>query len=369
MILNANIPLITSSPTRQYPWRVGVFLGIFLLSFGVGWAITKHLFTGIRIPQLATPSGLALRITPEHALWLNEHTAGLTLNASCPLDLPTLISFKKPSWVILGDTGTKEEIFFTGKIPEELKNYEIAFSCSIRQTDQGFFLGNATSPISFNFPLTTPDGWIWVNETESALKLTSHGISFSITTPQNDTEIPVPQENLISTLPIPKISSNIFSRQWEGLSNLFETKSGIALFSWTAQEETAFGLVITGELSNEEAVALAYDLANIPTAPQKILRKDDISYNTTTRDELSLVSLNETQKEIQLPDGTPVAFITLQNGFSLFSTTQTTWELSIPHWEAELSSEKELEKHTPHTLASFGKNIFTTKNTINILDE
>ncbi|MEK9157444.1 MAG: hypothetical protein AAB448_04960, partial [Patescibacteria group bacterium] len=206
MILNANIPLNTISPARQYPWRVGVFLGIFLLSFGLGWIITKHLFTGIRTPKLATPSGLALRITPEHALWLNEHTAGLTLNTSCPLDLPTLISFKKPSWVILGDTGTKEEIFFTGKIPEELKNYEVAFSCSITSTAQGFFLGDATSLLSFTIPFTTPDGWIWMNDTESSLELNNHGISLAITTPQNDTKLPVPQENLTNALPIPKLS-------------------------------------------------------------------------------------------------------------------------------------------------------------------
>lgn len=368
-MLNANIPLNTTSPARQYPWRVGVFLGIFLLNFGLGWIITKHLFTGIRTPQLATPSGLALRITPEHALWLNEHTAGLTLNASCPLDLPTLISFKKPSWVVLGDTGTKEEIFFTGKVPAELKNYEIAFSCSITPTTQGFFLGDTTSLLSFTIPFTAPDGWIWISDKESPLKLNNHGISLSITVPQSEIEIPVPQENLTSALPIPKRSSSIFSRQWEGLSNLFEIETGIALFSWNEQEETAFGIVITGELSNEEAIALAYDLANIPTASQKILRKDDTSYNTTTRDELSIISIDDTRKEIQLPDGTPVAFIALQNSFSLFSTAQTTWELSVPHWEAELSSEKELGEHTPHTLASFGKKIFTTKKSINILDE
>jgi len=368
-MLNANIPLNTNSPARQYPWRVGVFLGIFLLSFGLGWVITKHLFIGIQAPQLATPSGLALRITPEHARWLNEHTAGLTLNASCPLDLPTLISFKKPSWVVLGDTGTKEEIFFTGKIPTELKNYEVAFSCSITSTAQGFFLGDTASLLSFTIPFTAPDGWIWMNDAESHLELNNHGISIAITGPQSEREIPIPQENLTGALPIRNISSNIFSRQWEGLSNLFETKSGVALFSWISQEETAFGLVITGELSNEEAIALAYDLANIPTTTQKILRKDDISYNTTTRDELSLISLNETQKEIQLPSGNIVAFITLQNGFSLFSTTQTTWELGAPHWEAKLSSEEEFEKHTPHTLASFGKKIFTTKKSINILDE
>lgn len=369
MIQNANIPLNTISPARQYPWRVGVFLGIFLLSFGLGWIITKHLFTGIRVPQLATPSGLALRITPEHALWLSGHTAGLTLNASCPLDLPTLISFKKPSWVILGDTGTKEEIFFTGKIPEELKNYEVAFSCSITSTAQGFFLGDTSSLLSFTIPFTAPDGWIWMNGTENSLELNNHGLSLAITTPQNNTKLPVPQENLTSALPIPKLSSHIFSQQWEGLSNLFTTNTGIALFTWTAQEETAFGLVIAGELSNEEAIALTYDLANVPTDSQKVLREDDVSYSTTTRDELIVISQSDTQKEIQLPNGTPVAFIVLQNNFSLFSTAQTTWELSIPHWEAELSSEEKLEKHTPHTLASFGKKIFTTKNTINIIDE
>ncbi len=368
-MLNANIPLNTTSPARQYSWRVGVFLGIFLLSFGMGWIITKHLFTGIRTPQLATPSGLALRITPEHALWLNEHTRGLTLNTSCPLDLPTLISFKKPSWVILGDTGTKEEIFFTGKLPEQLKNYETAFSCSITQNEQGFFLSDTTSLISFTFPFTTPDGWIWMNDEKNPLKLNNHGISLSITVPQSETKIPVPQENLTSALLIPEHSANILSKQWEGLSNLFETGSGTALFSWNVQEEIAFGLVITGELSNEEAIALAYDFANIPTASQKILREDEISYNTTTRDELNIISTNDNHKEIQLPSGTAVAFITTQDGFLLFSTAQTTWKLSTPHWEAELSSEEALEKHTPHTLASFGKKIFTTKNTINILDE
>lgn len=368
-MLNANIPLNTTSPTRRYPWRVGVFLGIFLLSFGVGWTTTKHLFTGIRVPQLTTPSGLALRITPEHALWLNKHTAGLTLNASCPLDLPTLISLKKPSWIVLGDTGTNEEIFFTGKLPEKLKNYEIAFSCSITQTEQGFFLGNATSPVSFFLPLTTPDGWIWMNNKKSPLTLSNHGINLSITVPQNKTKIPFPQENLTNALLIPEYSSNILSKQWEGISNLFKTGGGTAFFSWTVEEQTAFGLIINKELSDEEAIALTYDLANIPTTSQKILRKDDVSYSTTTRDELSLISLSETQKEIRLPNGIPVAFITIQEKFSLFSTAQTAWKLEMPHWKAELSSKKGSEKHAPHTLASFGKKIFTTKNTVNILDK
>lgn len=329
----------------------------------------KLIFTGIRTPQLATPSGIALRITPENALWLNKHTAGLTLNTSCPLDLPTLISFKKPSWVVIGDTGTKEEIFFTGKLPEKLKNYEIAFSCSITQNEQGFFLGNTASPVSFIIPLTAPDGWVWINGKNNPLKLNSYGISLSINTSQNKAKIPVPKENLMSALPFPKRSSSILSKQWEGLSNLLDTEKGTALFSWTAQEKIAFGIVITGELSDEEAVALTYDLANVPTHSQKILREDEISYTTATRNKLSIISINSMQKEIQLPDGTPVAFVVLQDGFSLFSTAQTIWELSAPRWEAELSSEEEFEKHTPHTLASFGKKIFTTKKTINILNK
>ena len=369
MILNANIPLNTTSPARQSSWRVGVFLGIFLLNFGVGWGIAKHFFTGIRVPQLTTPSGLTLRITPEHALWLNKHTTGLTLSTSCPLDLPTLISFKKPSWIILGDTGVEEEIFFTGKIPEKLKNYEIAFSCSITPTAQGFFLSKTTSPISFHFPLTTPDGWIWINDIEHPLELNNHGISLAMTLLQNDAEIPIPQENLTNALPIPKLSSSIFSKQWEGLNNLFEKKNGIALFSWDTQEEAAFGLVLTEELSSEEIIALSYDLGQIPINTQRILREDDGSYSATTRDKLNVVTINGTQKEIQLPDGTPVAFVVSQDGYSLLSTVQTTWKLNVPHWEAELTSKKELGKHTPSTLASFGKKIFTTKSTINILDK
>jgi hypothetical protein len=369
VILNANIPLNTTSPARQYPWRVGVFLGIFLLNFGLGWTIIKHLFIGIQVPQLTTPSGLALRITPEHALWLNEHTAGLTLSNSCPLDLPTLVAFKKPSWVILGDTGSKEEMFFTGKVPEELKNYEIAFSCKITPTAQGFFLGNATSLLSFTIPLTAPDGWVWMNNKKNPLELKNHGISFATTVPQNDIKIPVPQKNLTSALPIANLAPHILSQQWEGLNKLLTTNTGIALFSWDEKESVAFGLAITGELSNEEAVALTYDFASIPTTSQKILRKDDISYNITTREELSVVSISNTQKEIQLQNGTPVAFITLQNNVSLFSTAQTTWEQSAPQWKAKLFSEKEFERHTPHTLASFGRKIFTTKNKIDILDE
>lgn len=368
MILNANIPLNTTSPARQYSWRVGVFLGIFLLSFGLSWTITKHLFTGILAPQLTTPSGLTLRITPENALWLNKQTAGLTISDSCPLDLPTLISFKKPSWIVLGDTGAKEEIFFTGKLPEKLKNYKVAFSCPIVQTEQGFFLSETTSQISFTLPLTAPDGWIWVNENQNPLKLNDHGISISMAISKN-TKIPIPQESLTSALPIPKISFNIFSRQWEGLNNLFEAKNGVAFFSWAKQEETAFGLVVAGELSDKDIIALAYDLANIPTNSQKTLRKDEVSYNTTTRDELSVITLNNTQKEIQLSNGTSVAFIVLQNGFSLFSTAQTTWESNTHHWKAELFSNKESKQHTSQTLASFGEKIFTTKNTVNILNK
>lgn len=381
-MLNANIPLNNTSPARQYPWRVGVFLGIFLLSFFFGWTVAEHTFTGIRIPQLTTPSGISLRITPENALWLNKHTAGLSINTSCPLDLPTLISFKRAPWILLGDTGTEQRTFFTGNVPPKLTNYEIAFSCEIVTTEKGFFLGDE-APLSFSIPFTTPSGWLWINNTNYPVKLIDHGITLNIQTAQNNGPLPIPQENLTSALPIipihppnPSVPTrnsltpfNPFSQQWQGLSDLFTTNKGIALFSWEKENNLAFGLLLNDELSDEEIIALTYDLGNIPINEQKNQRKDEVSYTIETRDQLHLVSIDSIQKEVRLPDETPVGFIQQQDGYTLFSTAATTWELNSPQWKAVLSSKRGAIKHTPQTLASFGKKIFTTKRNINILDE
>ncbi len=382
-MLNANIPLNTQTPTRQYPWWVGVFLGIFLVSFFLGFSCAKRVLEGIRVPRLTTSSGVALRITPEHALWIKQHTEGLSLNGECPLDLPTLIAFKRPSWILIGDSG-EEQLSFIGAFPKELENYQTAFGCTFTQNASGFTLTPVgaglkpaittphtppPTPISFTFPLAIPDGWAWINDDRIPLTLQEHGLSIALHSTTPNKKIPWPQENLTNALPLVPLSENVLSAQWQGLSHVLSSQNGVAFFSWTHENVDAFGIVLHEQITDEDFLNLISDIGNIPQTSQKTYRDDGDAYLAIVKEAISVTSLGTKEKEARLTDGTAVGFLLIQNGYSLISTVPTTWKDTTPPWEANLRSTQQQQAHSPSTLADFGKHMFTTKKTVTIFDK
>jgi hypothetical protein len=361
VILNANIPLSPQTPTRQLPWRVGLFLGIILGGILSGWTISERLFIGLTTPALQTPSGISVRITPERALWLQTHTEGLTLTASCPLDLPKLISLKRPSWILLGDTGGAEEIAFIGKMPEELANYQKAFECVITTTQQGYTLlesQNIPTKSTYSVHLTTPGGWAWAEEQHIPIDFFDHGINIMF----NNLE-----QTLTTALPLEAATYEIFPQTWQGLSDLIASKQGRAFFSWE-EEKNNLAISIEGDISDESLLELFSNIGEVPTTQEKNMREDDTPYTVTMQEKLSLIWINESTAEVRIPDLTPIGFITKQDGFTLISTEPTTWILATPHWESPLN-QRSSNTYTAHTLANFGDYLFITKNMLTLFQK
>lgn len=365
MILNANIPLRTSSPTRQTSWRVGVFLGIFLLSFACGFLLTKKLFIGIRIPYLATPSGVSLRVTPEHALWLTTHTAGYAMNSTCPIDLPTLLSWSQPSMMMLGDSG-QEEIFLIGTAPKELKNIETAFACTITPQKKGYSLGNPAKELRFTTLLSLAYGHAWQERNFSPLALHDWGISIAMPTSFYREDMLWPNETLTQALPITQEYLGPLSHQFQGMSTLLAIHTGKAMFSWKKEAATAFGIVVTEDVSDEDLLSIVYALADIPRVSQRIEREDGTRYTAYAYQTITLSEIHDGMRKAQLPDATPVGFLTYQDGVIGISTMPTTWELLTPHWNAQKNTHTSLQ-YVPRTLVTLGNKIFFTKQGINIL--
>lgn len=359
MILNANIPLKNQQPTRQRSWRVGLFLGLIALGLFLGWGIAKRMFIGITTPLLETPSGVSMRITPENALWLTKHTGGLALNASCPIDLPKLLSLKRPSWIILGDSGETMHITFEGDLSHVLENYKTSFACD-------------TNPLQTTtiFPLFTPDAWAWANNATLSVTLSKQGLSIDIPGISEKESLWIPKQTLSSALPLQKTDFENFPRTWQGLNDLFSSEKGIAFFSWTNEKpETAIAITIKGDMDDETMRSLFYDIANIPTEIQKQLRKDEVSYITTSKEEIFVKWENEYQAVIHLKNETIIGYVTKQEDATLLSTSQTEWINGKIHWEAPLQNQQNAITHHARTLAHFGTKIFATNKKLTITNE
>lgn len=373
MILNANIPLNTNQPTRQHPWRVGLFLGLVSVGLLLGWIVTKRLFVGIKTPRPETLSGISIRITPENARWLSLHTGGLSINSSCPIDLPTLISQAHISWILVGDTGEKEQVSFKGKLPENLKNYGVAFGCHITSNKKTFSLQEKTGEeviIKNTVRFTTPDGWAWKGEAGTPITLVNQGLSIHFQGLASKIPTPWPVQELITALPLTQGVFDALPRTWQGLHDLSTLYNGVAFFAWqTNEQELAFAYTIDENIPDDVIIALFYDIGNIPQKTERQFREDTISYTVTQKEKITLIWMTETQGEIRGENKTPIGYITKQDTFTHISTAPTTWTTSIPHWQAPLNKKEENIAHTPHTLANFGTNVFITNNKLTIINK
>jgi hypothetical protein len=348
-----------------------LFLGLITGGLLLGWGTAKRLFEGITTPTLNTPSGLSIRITPEHALWFTSHTKGLTLNNSCPIDIPTLIALNAPSRLIIGDSGTQVSVAFTGKAPSMLKNYEKTFGCKVIVSKKSYIVtekSEETPNISSRMLFTTPSGWAWSGKETKAINLHDHGISIALPKRTTNELIPWPEQILTTALPLKKISPNSMPQIWQGLSDLFASEQGIAFFSWKNNEETAIALSIQGKLNENEIIALIYDIGNIPTISKKQLRKDEITYTATKQEELFIYWINETTGEVRLKNEVIIGYFTQKDERTLISTAPTSWTITSPHWEAVLVKSNPTT-HRAKNITNFGKKIFTTKKNITIFEK
>jgi hypothetical protein len=366
VILNANIPLRAPSPTRQLSWRVGVFLGIFLLGFAGGFFIMKKLFIGIRTPYLATSSGISLRITPENELWLATHASGYTLSETCPIDLPLLLSWSSPSAILLGDSG-QEELVITGNAPKELTNLGVVFSCTITPQKKGYSLGNPAQDLQFIPLFSLASGHAWREHDFFSFILHPWGMSLAIPTASPQTSVLWPKETLTQALPFAQERFEIRSHQFQGIDTLLSTHKGLAMFSWEKEGDNAFGIVVTEDLNDDELLSIVYDLADIPQVSQRMTREDGTSYTTYASQNVTLSEIHDGIREAQLADTTPVGFLSYQNHVIGISTAPTTWTFRAPRWSIRRLAKNSAIQHASRTLTSIGSEFFFSEKNINIL--
>lgn len=366
VILNANIPLRAPSPTRQLFWRVGVFLGIFLLGFAGGFFIMKKLFIGIRTPYLATSSGISLRITPENELWLATHASGYALSTTCPIDLPLLLSWSSPSAVLIGDSG-QEEIVIVGNVPKELTNIEIAFSCAITVQKKGYSLDNSAHDVQFAPLFSLTSGQAWREHDFFSFILNTWGISIAIPTALPQINILWPNENLTQALPFTQEKTEILPHQFQGIDTLLSTHKGLAMFAWEKEGDNAFGIVVTEDLNDEELRSIVYDIADIPKVSQRMTREDGTSYTAYTSQTITLSEMHNGIREAQLADTTPVAFLSYQNQKIGISTVPTTWTFRAPRWSVRRPLKNSAIHHASRTLTNIGSEFFFSEKNIHIL--
>lgn len=358
MILNANIPLNTTSSTRWLPWRVGIFLGIFFIGTCVGWGVTKQLSRGITIPIKETPSGIAIRLTPENILWLSKHTNSLILTENCPVDLPTLIYKTNPSWILLGDTGSALQVTVIGKTANTMQAFITTQGCDIS------FQQKKNKKIA----LSPSNTWAWTTKNIHPLTLQKNSITWKTSPTQIPKEkLPWPQENIISALPLSTQPNIPFSLQLQGISDLFiEEKEG-ASFTWEQGGDMQYAFAIKGDISDELFLNLIYDLNGGTKKETRALREDDISYTTTKNPSLTIIEKGEGKKEIAQEDGVVRGYQEKHEQYTLISTKRVTWKEENPHWQADLGKKQKTFKHEKQTLAQFGKRIFITKKIFTLL--
>lgn len=370
-MLNANIPLNTKTPIRQQRWRIGLFLTLTGIGILFGWFGVKRAFTGILTPTLQTPSGITIRTTPEHTLWFATHAQGLALNTSCPIDIPTLLSYKKTSWLLLGDSKQEPFVTFLGKMPPFIKNFTNTFGCNIKPLKNGFTLQNENSTaqnpeLNRLLPWQTPDGWAWNENQTTTIDLYEHGLNIHLTQNVENKETAWPEQTLAVALPIKKTTLVSLPQTWQGLTILLEKGQGIAYFSWETPEGLTNAFSLKNDVNDNEILSLFYVIGNLSTATQKNFREDNTAYTSTTKESITLTWINDAHAEIQRENGSPVGFVTKQNGFTLVSTAPTTWTFVPPHWKAPLQKNSSQNVYSTNTIANFGKEIFITKKMFSI---
>lgn len=334
----------------------------------MGWQGTERIFTGITTPTLDTVSGVTLRTTPEHTLWLATHTSGLTINTACPIDIPSLMTSHTISWVLLGDTGSQMHIVFKGEIPEKLKNFSSAFGCTITEEKGWFSLQENTTAIPARSPLftlTTPGGWAWKENDHVPMTLAKNGINIALPQAQQE-KMPWPEQHLTIALPVAQISYDALPETWQGLTEILKQGQGTAYFVWDAEKETESALSFAKDLTDDEITRLLYVVGNIPTTQEIAFREDSAKYFTTTKQAIELNWKSDNEATVQTADKSIIAYIIKKDGYTLVSTGPTEWTTITPHWQAPLNQTGYTHQHTNQTLADFGEKIFTTKNTLTV---
>jgi hypothetical protein len=370
-MLNANIPLNTKTPIRQQRWRIGLFLGLAGIGLFFGWIGIKRIFTGVLTPTLQTPSGITIRTTPEHTLWLATHTQGFTINTSCPIDIPTLVSHKNTSWLLLGNSEQEQSITFLGKIPPYIENFTKAFGCKIKPIKNGFALQDANDTtakpkLDRFFHWQTPDSWAWNESQTTKIDLYERGINIHFTQSVQNKETAWPEQTLSAALPIEKLVLTSLPQTWQGLTNLLEKGRGIAYFSWETSEGLANAFSLQSDINDNEIISLFYVIGDLSTTTQKNFRKDGTTYTGTAKEPITLTWINDVHAEIQKENGSLVGFVTKQNSYTLVSTAPTTWTFIMPHWKAPLRENSSKNIYTANTIANFGEEIFVTKKMLSI---
>lgn len=369
MLLNANIPLSPTMPTRQSSWRVGVFFGIFCAGLLLGEMVTEKLYVGLRLPTLDAPSGIALRLTPTNKLWIAKHANGLAIHENCPVDLPSLIFNEKLSWIVLGDTGKDIVISTQGReVSEKDANIALAFGCALPSQTQNFsFTATEKEQVSRHFSFFASDVYAWQNTTTISTKLTAHGISFVVHEKDKENPIPWPSKTNITALPISPLTAIPLSAATQKTIDILARGAQGAFFSWETNDKQQFALTFSGTLSDEEFLSLAYDFGDLPLLVQKSSRDDSSSYLVTKNPLLVIASEGEVRRA-EDEHGTVFAYTKQQGDYTVFSTEDVLWTTSAPHWQSFLHQKNNPISYTPRTLTSFGDALFISSGTISIIE-